>query len=159
MVHRFWQGTIAGTYVGHGETYKHADDLVWWSKGGTLRGKSAERIGFLRRVLAEGPKEGLEPIDKWQDERTAGKAGEYYLVYLGKDKPTEWTVDLPGRFDAPITLTAEILDTWNMTVKPVPGEYTLKRKGDRMVADPPAVIELPGKPYLALRFRAKTTKK
>jgi len=23
LVHRFWQGTIAGSYVGHGETYKH----------------------------------------------------------------------------------------------------------------------------------------
>lgn len=42
MVHRFWQGAIAGTYVGHGETYTHPEDLVWWSRGGTLRGKSPE---------------------------------------------------------------------------------------------------------------------
>src|SRR5262245_35455975 len=37
MVHRFWQGTVAGTYVGHGETYSHPDDRIWWSKGGVLR--------------------------------------------------------------------------------------------------------------------------
>ena len=48
MTHRFWQGTIAGTYVGHGETYRNPDDLVWWSKGGKLRGKSPERIEVER---------------------------------------------------------------------------------------------------------------
>src|SRR6202040_2381834 len=38
MVHRFWQGTIAGTYVGHGETYRDPHDILWWSKGGALHG-------------------------------------------------------------------------------------------------------------------------
>ncbi|MBA4065616.1 MAG: DUF5060 domain-containing protein [Isosphaera sp.] len=160
MVHRFWQGAIAGTYVGHGETYKHKDDLVWWSRGGVLRGKSPDRLAFLRKVLEAGPADGLEPIDKWQDERTAGKRGEFYLVYLGKDKPTEWAVDLPGKSDKPLTLKAEVLDTWNMTVKPVPGSFTLKQKGGyRLVADPPATIPLPGNPYMAIRLRAEAPKK
>jgi hypothetical protein len=160
MVHRFWQGTIAGAYVGHGETYKHPDDLVWWSKGGTLRGKSPERIAFLRKVLEDGPAEGIEPIDKWQDDRTAGKRGEFYLVYFGKDKPTEWAVDLPGKSDKPLSLTAEILDTWNMTATPVAGSFTLKQKGAyRMVADPPATIKLPGNSYMAIRLRAELPKK
>jgi hypothetical protein len=157
MVHRFWQGTIAGTYVGHGETYRHPDDLVWWSKGGTLRGKSPERIAFLRKVLEDGPVGGIDPIDKWQDERTAGKPGEYYLVYFGKEKPTGWAVDLPGKRDSPLTLRAEILDTWNMTTTPVAGTFTLKQKGRyQLVADPPATIQLPGKPYLAIRLRVVT---
>jgi hypothetical protein len=161
MVHRFWQGTIAGTYVGHGETYKHPDDLVWWSKGGTLRGKSPDRIAFLRKVLNDGPAEGIEPIDKWQDDRTAGKRGEFYLVYFGKDKPTEWVVDLPGKSNKPMTLTAEILDTWNMTVTPVAGNFTLKQKanGYRMAADPAATIRLPGTAYMAIRLRAEPPKK
>jgi hypothetical protein len=155
MVHRFWQGTIAGTYVGHGETYMHAEDKIWWSKGGVLRGKSPDRIAFLRKVLEDGPKEGMEPIDKWQDERTAGKKGEYYLVYFGKDKPTEWAVDLPGKKEPPRTLTAEVLDTWNMTVKKVDGTFTLKPNGGyRMTADPPATIKLPGNPYMAVRLKA-----
>ncbi|MCA1686621.1 MAG: DUF5060 domain-containing protein, partial [Planctomycetia bacterium] len=67
MVHRFWQGTVAGTYVGHGETYLHPDDVIWWSKGGVLHGESPRRIAFLRKILEDGPPEGLEPIDKWQD--------------------------------------------------------------------------------------------
>jgi hypothetical protein len=159
MVHRFWQGTVAGTYVGHGETYRHPDDVVWWAKGGTLRGKSPERIAFLRKVLEDGPRDGLEPIDRWQDERTAGKKGEYYLVYLGKDRPTEWAVNLPrAGLDRPLTLTAEVLDTWDMTVKPVPGTFTLRPNGYRLTADPPATISLPGKPYLAIRLRVEAPK-
>jgi hypothetical protein len=157
MVHRFWQGTIAGTYVGHGETYRDPNDLVWWSKGGTLRGKSPERIAFLRGVLEDGPRGGIEPIDKWQDDRTAGKKGEYYLVYFGKDAPKEWAVDLPrAGMDRPLSLTAEVLDTWNMTAKPVAGTFTLKPNGRyRLTADPPATIPLPGSPYLAIRLRSQ----
>src|SRR5262245_61900302 len=90
LVHRFWQGAVAGTYVGHGETYRHPEDLLWWSKGGVLRGQSPSRIAFLRKVLEDGPPDGLEPIDKWQNAHTAGKKGEYYLVYFGKEHPTEW---------------------------------------------------------------------
>ena len=67
MVHRFWQGTIAGTYVGHGETYLHPNDVLWWSKGGVLRGQSPPRIAFLREMLETAPAEGVEPIDKWQE--------------------------------------------------------------------------------------------
>jgi hypothetical protein len=160
MVHRFWQGAIAGTYVGHGETYKHDADMIWWSKGGVLRGKSPDRIAFLRRVLEEGPKEGMEPIDKWQDEKTAGKKQEYYLVYFGKEKPTEWAIDLPGKNEQPLTVTGEVLDTWNMTVVPVAGEFTLKQKGMyRIVADPPASIPLPGRPYMAIRLKTKSPEK
>jgi hypothetical protein len=161
MVHRCWQGTIAGTYVGHGETYHHPDDLVWWSKGSILRGKSPDRIAFLRKVLEEGPQDGIEPIDKWQDERTAGKRGEYYLTYFGKEKPIGWCVDLPrAGVNKPLTLTADILDTWNMTAKPVAGTFTVKPNGRyRLSADPPDTIRLPGLPYLALRLRVQTPSK
>lgn len=161
MVHRFWQGTISGTYVGHGETYRHPEDVVWWSRGGTLRGKSPERIAFLRKVLETGPATGMEPIDKWQDERTAGKRGEHYLVYFGKDKPTEWKVELPrAGLEKPMILTAEILDTWNMTVTPVQGSFAFKAgKSYRIAPDPPATIPLPGKPYLAVRLKSAPTEK
>ncbi|MCB0151174.1 MAG: DUF5060 domain-containing protein, partial [Caldilineaceae bacterium] len=51
MVHRFWQGTAAGGYVGHGETYLNPDAILWWSKGGVLHGESAPRLAFLRALL------------------------------------------------------------------------------------------------------------
>nr|MBA3480829.1 DUF5060 domain-containing protein [Pirellulales bacterium] len=43
MVHRFWEGTVAGTYVGHGECYLNPDDVLWWAKGGVLHGDSPAR--------------------------------------------------------------------------------------------------------------------
>jgi hypothetical protein len=155
MVHRFWQGAIAGTYVGHGETYRHPDDLIWWSKGGQLRGKSAPRIAFLRKVLEDGPANGLEPIDKWQDVRTAGQRGAYYLIYFGHEKPTEWKFQLPrGGLKAPLRLRAELLDTWAMTVTPVEGVFEAKPVGRYVyTCENIPTIRLPGKPYMAIRLR------
>ena len=50
--------------------------------------------------------------------------------------------------------TAEVLDTWNMTVTPVPGEFTLKQKDDSLYADANGrSIPLPGKPYIAIRIK------
>jgi hypothetical protein len=155
MVHRFWQGAIAGTYVGHGETYRHPQDLLWWSKGGVLRGKSPPRIAFLRKVLEEGPPEGLEPIDKWQDVRTAGKKGEYYLVYFGRESPGEWTFALPASgLTGPSKFQVEVLDTWEMTVSPVKGAFEARPK-DRYVytCEGSPKVKLPGKPYIALCIR------
>jgi hypothetical protein len=155
VVHRFWQGTIAGTYVGHGETYRNPQQVLWWSKGGILRGQSPPRIGFLRQILETGPHEGFEPIDKWQDAPVAGKKGELYLVYLGKDTPQEWIVALPrAGLNGPLTLKGEVIDTWGMTVTPLAGTFTLRPKDRYTYACPDRPrIALPGKPYLAICLR------
>jgi hypothetical protein len=155
LVHRFWVGTVAGTYVGHGETYRHPDDVLWWSKGGVLHGQSPARIAFLRRVLESGPPEGVEPIDKWQDDRTAGKAGEFYLVYLGKDRPGEWTFELPrAGLAGGMRFRAEVLDAWAMSATPVDGEFVIRAdKGYRYRAEGDRAVKLPGRPYQVIRAR------
>lgn len=155
MVHRFWQGTIAGTYVGHGETYLHPQDIIWWAKGGELHGQSPPRIGFLRMVMESAPPEGIEPIDKWQDVQTAGKAGEYYLVYFGHQSPAEWLFELP-RFglEKGMNFRAEILDTWNMTVTPVDQKFKIVADTTyRYHAEGLPKVKLPGRPYVALRIQ------
>jgi hypothetical protein len=154
MVHRFWQGSIAGTYVGHGETYIHPQDILWWSKGGVLRGQSPSRIAFLRTILENGPAEGLEPIDKWQNPYVAGKKGEYYLIYFGKQRPTEWRFELPGSgLSKGIRFRVEMIDTWNMAITPVEQTYTIKPQGNYVfVSEENAKISLPGRPYMALRI-------
>jgi hypothetical protein len=155
LVHRFWQGTIAGTYVGHGETYLNPEEVLWWSKGGVLRGQSPARIGFLRKVLEDGPREGFEPIDKWQDSPVAGRVGELYLVYLGKNTPRQWAVELPrAGVNDPLTLKADVLDSWGMTITPLDGTFTLLPKDRYTLACPdrPAIM-LPGRPFMAIRFR------
>jgi len=154
MVHRFWQCIIAGTYPGHGECYLHESDVLWWSKGGVLRGESPARIAFLRDVLATAPADGVEPIDKWQYANIAGKAGEYYLVYFGRDRPTSWKFFLPRHELADgMRFRIELLDTWNMTATPVDWEASVRQESEYIFVDKEnRSVELPGKPWMALRI-------
>ncbi len=161
LVFRFWNGTVAGTYVGHGETYLSPDDVLWWSKGGVLKGQSPARLAFLKQVLADAPGEGFEPIDKWQNPEYGGKAPDYYLVYLGKKTPAAWEFRLPkppqGKGLPPadrMRFKAEVLDTWNMTITPVPGTFTLVKQTDYFHADKGGrSVPLPGRPYMAIRIK------
>lgn len=66
MVERFWLGFVQGGAVGHGETYLHPDDVLWWSKGGILHGQSAARIAFLRQVFEAAP--DLTPVERSDNE-------------------------------------------------------------------------------------------
>ena len=142
MVHRFWQGTVHGAYVGHGDTFLDPQDILWWAKGGVLKGESAPRLAFLRSILEEGPGAGLEPtalgsvIGYWFP--CAGQPHEYYLGYFGEHQPAKM------RFDGPEgeQYRAEIVDTWEMTRTPVAEPVT---RG--------SWIDLPQKPYLAVILR------
>jgi hypothetical protein len=141
MVRRFWEGAVRGGYVGHGETYLPAalgldDDVLWWSKGGVLHGSSPDRIGFLERILTETPDGVLEPaLSDWDVPWAQSTDGSVRIGYFGFNRPRfrnivlaegEWNVD--------------VLDTWNMTVKPVAGTH----RG-------PMRVELPGRPFIAIR--------
>ncbi|MFN2130331.1 MAG: DUF5605 domain-containing protein, partial [Anaerolineae bacterium] len=138
MVNRFWEGTARGGYVGHGETYLHPEDVLWWSKGGVLRGQSPARIGFLRQIVEEGPSRPVEPLHEDWKIACVGVEGEYYLCYLGGDRQSaRWTIDLPE--DVPFTI--EVIDTWEMTRTRVEGTYSGRCE-----------IPLPGKPSIALRI-------
>ena len=154
MVHRFWAGTVAGTYVGHGETYLSDDDVLWWAKGGVLKGESPARLAFLRDVLKTAPAEGVEPIDKWQYPEYGGKPGSYYLVYMGKQSPAEWKLQLP-RYELAdgMKFRVDILDTWNMTIEPVAEEFTVKQLSEYLFEDVnQRSVKLSGRPYMALRI-------
>jgi hypothetical protein len=133
LVHRFWLGTVGGGYVGHGETYRRPDDVLWWAKGGALHGASPPRLAFLRELLERAP-HGLEPLGR----HVAGRAGEYYLYYFGVHQPGVLTLDLPpGQRYA-----AQLIDPWEMTAAPL-GEQLEGR----------CALELPGRPYLAVSAR------
>jgi hypothetical protein len=154
MVLRFWEGAIAGTYVGHSESYQDPKGMVWLARGGTMRGQSPQRLAFFRKILSESPSEGLEPIDKWQNYPFAGKHGQYYLGYFGARKPSSWPVMLfkTGLQDG-MKFKAEVIDTWNMTVTPVDGVFEIKKRDDYYFADKDGrSIPLPGRPYMAVRL-------
>jgi hypothetical protein len=139
LVHRFWIMVANGCYAGHGETYIHPEDVLWWSKGGVLYGQSWQRIGFLRKIMEEGPGP-LEPIeDAWVWTRVSGgKRGNYRLFYFGEHQPTGWAFGLPEG----MRYEADVIDTWEMTVETLPGTFENARQ-----------VPLPGKPYVALRIR------
>lgn len=138
MVRRFWEGAVRGGYVGHGETYMHPNDLIWWSKGGLLYGTSPERIGFLRKILKEGPASGINPIPSGWDVICGGVSGEYYLYYFGFNQPVFRVFKMPMG----IQFKVDILDTWDMIVTELDGVFEGEFK-----------INLPGKPYIAVLVR------
>lgn len=55
IVHRIWTAVAGGGYCTHGETFANNDEILWWSKGGSLHGKSPKRIEFLRRIVEALP--------------------------------------------------------------------------------------------------------
>lgn len=60
MVRRFWRIVVTGGYCTHGDTFLDPGrDIVWWAKGGQLKGRSAPRIAFLREIVESLP----GPID------------------------------------------------------------------------------------------------
>lgn len=166
MVNRFWLGFANGGHVGHGETYWNAEEALWWSKGGELKGKSVARIAFLRQILEAVPAPGLEPLSqtRFEDLTTiaemmelfstrfetanilgpgagyvpaAGHSGtDYFLLYFGNHQPVYHEFDLSGNF------RIEIIDTWEMTITCFAEKVT-----------GPVRVTLPRKPYIALRLQ------
>ncbi|WP_399136620.1 DUF5060 domain-containing protein [Streptomyces sp. NBUA17] len=125
LLRQFWHGMAAGAFVGHGECYpeRDADDSAWISAGGRLHGESTSRIAFLRELWERSPDD--------------------VFVYFGDRRHRHRDVPLPDG-DGPWAL--DLIDTWNMTVTPLP---------DRA---PRATVRVPldHRPDLALRIRRAT---
>ena len=144
MLRRFWETACRGGYPGHGETMLAEDQMLWWSHGGKLRGESWKRFGFLLDILKETPGLGLQPIPAHWDEVTAiphqpGVAEEtgYRLCYYSFMRPSfrEFHLDDDSRWEV------EVIDTWNMTIEKR-GVFTGRFR-----------VDLPGRPYMAIRLR------
>ncbi len=124
LVEKFWLGTTSGCYVGHGETYKHPEDILWWSKGGVLHGQSPARIAFLKQVMGQLPFQEMEPDRELSPGNyTLRKPGECYLVYCTSAAPVSF--DLPGEK----AYRVDGIDTWEMTSTPLkdadPGRFSV----------------------------------
>ena len=132
MVQRFWLGTLSGCYVGHGETYIHPEDILWWSKGGLLHGESPKRIQWLKDFMTCSPAfHELQPLGNDQGRFLLAKPGEFYLLYC--TDPRSHTVTLAG--NRPYKL--DLIDPWEMTVTPVAtasaGDFTVTAPKPDMV--------------------------
>lgn len=145
MMNNFWVGVTGGGYVTHGETYPDDDDIIWWSHGGKLHGESPDRITFLRDLVEAAPGH-LEPCTPAPTLRNVyrplGVASDdrYFLYYFEFYQPGEWTFELPeGR-----EFVIDLIDPWEMTIE----------EAVTTVRGPQATVDLPGRPYLAVRARA-----
>ncbi len=163
LVHRYWITLLRGGYAGHGETFMHPDDILWWAKGGVLRGEAWQRIGFLRDLLEEDATSGLTPISgaaNWPWSRVSGaKDGDVTYIYLGEHQPAIWAPGLPQE---PGDYEVDVIDTWAMTVTPAtivdaPANHPTRHGAALRQRRPDAAfaVELPGKPHLAIRVRPK----
>ena len=150
MTEKFWRGFLNGAYVGHGETYVTEDpiqmpnkssDILWWSKGGILRGESPERIKFLKQIIesAPTPLTTASIFPWWMPFASTGYKDEFYLLYFNQDQPASYVLNLPENK----RYSVEIIDTWNMTITPQEGTFTGT-----------SLIKLPGKPYIAVRLKS-----
>jgi hypothetical protein len=147
MVEKFWRGVTNGGYVGHGETYVtetpvklpgESSDILWWSKGGDLKGESPERIKFLRDIIQSAPANLKSiPLFTWMPFSCVGVEREYYLGYLNDAQPRSIVIDLPNN----ASYKVDLIDTWEMTVTSINKKFSGK-----------SLIELPGKPYMAVRI-------
>ncbi len=130
MTQRFWLGTMSGCYVGHGETYKHPQDILWWAKGGVLHGESPKPIQWLKDFMAKAPPfHELQPLGDDKGRFLLAKPHEYYLLYClgGRPQTIQLAAAQPYKVDA--------FDPWAMTEWAVgtaqPGEFkTAATKND-----------------------------
>ncbi len=128
MTKNFWMGSLAGCYVGHGETYKHPQDILWWAKGGVLHGESPARIQFMKDIIEGLPYQGMQPdFESYPEICVFAAEGQCYLIYFTAGKPIE--VDLPD--GGPYKVDG--IDTWEMEMLPLgsasPGKFTFEPPG------------------------------
>lgn len=171
MVRRFWDGVVNGGYVTHGETFNNDTQTIWWAKGGKLIGESVPRIAFLRRIMEEGPAEGLDPIKSTGAYRIAMQGGldnvvlqQLFVPPAGEEgwaPAMAWwpTAGQPHRYylsymgenqpsEATVAVppgehySATLIDTWNMTETKLSDSV---QRGD--------VLHFAPAPYLALLFK------
>lgn len=158
LVHQFWVATVSGCYASHGESFALPGGSLHIVEGGPLIGRSPERLSFLREVLDDLVIPGIDPIDKWDDpEYVGGVARRQYVRYFGRSAPATWRFRLPQatnvgeRLELGDTFSVDVIDTWNMTVTPVPGRFALDDLR-RNEAFAPETIALPEGEAIALRI-------
>jgi len=64
MSRRFWKTICSGAYCTHGETFYSDDEILWWARGGVLKGTSVPRIAFCRKIVESLPGH-LEKEPSW----------------------------------------------------------------------------------------------
>lgn len=160
LVRRYWEAAVRESYPCHGETFIDPeggdDQLLWWSHGGTLRGRSIERIRFLRGIMESAPGRWAYRLESF-DLPAAHIGNDYHLYYFGFMVPCGRDICLPaGRY------RVEVIDTWEMTITDLgvtegtavdeEAGYFLRLEGKEPGEYRKLYVPLPGKRYMAIRI-------
>ena len=153
LVRRFYESVLRGGCAGHGETFVHPKNILWWSHGGVLHGESDERFQFLKKIWADVPGGYLKHAEGIFDETVGipvaqekvmdwinGKIvwADYELHYYGFGRPSFKDFTFPeGK-----KYQVDLIDTWNMTIT------------DCGVHEGLTTIEMPGREWMMIRLRA-----
>ena len=129
-VSRHWDITMEGGYASHGETYVHPSGVLWWAAGGTLVGDSPARLGFLKKVITEGPFQDVAPDHGIVSGGTVlALKGSYYLLRV---KNTVYNQHVELQLAENVRYKVDLIDPWLMKV------YTLGyTDGGLQAFDPP----------------------
>ena len=103
MTARFWMAIASGAYCTHGETFLDENDILWWAKGGRLKGQSPKRIRYLRDIVEgfSGPmmpykvskNEFLDNLpDEVKESFETSPAGKSFGLAMAQADPEELTV-------------------------------------------------------------------
>ena len=66
MANRFWMAVCQGAYATHGEVFLSDDEVLWWAKGGVLKGESPKRIAYLKEIVDAIPG-AIEPWEEYHN--------------------------------------------------------------------------------------------
>lgn len=136
MTSYFWMAALAGGYPTHGDTYDNRagdGETRWWGKGGTLPGRSVERIAFFRKIIEEAPLHEMTPtVESTGKPETLAdnihvlaKPGKYYLAYVANPGKVI-QLELPEG----VRYRVELINVQNMTINPlpdaVPGKFSFQ---------------------------------
>jgi hypothetical protein len=123
MAAYFWMAGLSGGYGTHGDTFRNdsdnATEVRWWAKGGTLPGKSPDRIRFFREVMEKAPVTEMTPLLVSEKNPASlsrniyifSQEGEYYLAFTS-EKGRTIEISLAGS----LNFRLEVIDTWNMKI-------------------------------------------
>lgn len=148
MMDSFYRVVLRGGYATHGETYidkPNTDRSIWWAHGGVLYGESHKRINFFKALLDQYHFDYVKPMalegPHWELAAGASADDHHALIYFGDNQPEFELFDfLPEG----VTYSAQLIDTWNMTIQALPEEITAKK-----------YCHIPRKPYQALLLTRK----
>lgn len=156
LADKFWKAIVSGTYASHGETYEDPNDIIWWAKGGILKGESHKMIAFLKDIIKSSGLPCLEPIDSWWIPNGVGVDGKYYLFYLGDNTDDKWRFELPGfKRDIPLgsKFRVDIIDAENMSITTLSDLYEIDQKERySYVSSKTPYVKLPGRKMMAIRI-------